>query len=157
MLFVPHAEIAGRAGHPDLHMRAGRGRRVAQQRAFAPAKVLLERRARRDHGERAWHVVLQTGNEMAEGGGLFAFGIDTTDTYPVFAEGDYDEETMTFTLYGENLEPNLGRMVPFKFIFDFENEDRYTSEVWFQMEGAPGADEEGWFPVLESVQERAEK
>lgn len=90
----------------------------------------------------------------------FVFGIDSTDTYSIFAEGDYDEETKTLTLHGENLEVSLNQTLPFKFLFnmagDKDGKPGYTSEVWFQMEGAPGADEEGWFRVMHASLTRTE-
>lgn len=79
----------------------------------------------------------------------FWIGIDSTDTYAVFAQGDYDKATQTLTLLGENLEPGQG-MVPFKVIIKPEGENR-SFQLWFQIKGAPGADADAWFKVVESI------
>ncbi len=76
----------------------------------------------------------------------FWFGIDSTDTYSVFAQGKFDEASKAFTLHGTNEEPGVGK-VPFKHVLHPPEGDRSVSEIWFQMKGVPGADAEGWFKV----------
>lgn len=88
-------------------------------------------------------------------GKYFWFGIDSTDTYSVFAEGDYDEATRTFTLKGENEEPGVGTL-PFKTILKLVSDEERLMQVWFQYKGAPGADEDGWFKVVEMSYKRAQ-
>jgi len=83
----------------------------------------------------------------------FWWGIDSTDTYSVFAEGGYDEATRTFTLHGENEEPGMGK-VPFKTVIKVESPDKNSTQILFQMKGAPGADADGWFKVMEMTQTR---
>lgn len=83
----------------------------------------------------------------------FWWGIDSTDTYSVFAEGTMDPATKTITLLGENEEPGMGKM-PFKTIFKLADPDRTTMEIWFQFKGAPGADADGWFRIMEMIKTR---
>ena len=83
----------------------------------------------------------------------FWWGIDSTDTYSVFAEGDMDPATKTITLLGENEEPGMGKM-PFKTIFKLADPDRTTMEIWFQFKGAPGAEADGWFRIMEMIKTR---
>lgn len=80
----------------------------------------------------------------------FWIGIDSSDTYAVFAEGDYDKATQTLTLLGENLEPGQGK-VPFQVIMKPEADGKRSFQIWFQIKGAPGANAEGWFKVVESI------
>lgn len=80
---------------------------------------------------------------------FFWIAIDSSDTYSVFAEGDYDKDSRTFTLLGENEEPGMGK-VPFKTIIRLVSDDERLFQVWFQFKGAPGADAEGWFKVMEA-------
>jgi hypothetical protein len=87
---------------------------------------------------------------------FFWWGIDTLGTYSVFAEGDYDKETKTFTLLGENLEPGMG-MVPFKTVIKVGDESKRTTEIWFKMAGAPGADKDGWFRIMEMISTKKQK
>jgi len=86
----------------------------------------------------------------------FWWGIDSTDTYSVFAEGGYDAETRTFTLYGENLEPTLGGMTKFKAVFKVLPSDGYKLAIRFhvpkEMAGAVSPDDmdaEGYATILE--------
>lgn len=83
----------------------------------------------------------------------FWWGIDSTDTYSVWAEGTYDDKTKTFTLLGTNEEPGVGKL-PFKTVIQIKDEKTNTVQIWFQMKGAPGADAEGWFMVVENVYTR---
>lgn len=86
-------------------------------------------------------------------GKYYWWGIDSTDTYSVFAEGDYDPATKSISMYGENEEPGLGK-VPFKAVLSVGDPARSTMEIWFQMQGAPGADADGWFRMVEIVKTR---
>jgi hypothetical protein len=83
---------------------------------------------------------------------FFLWGIDTLGTYSIFAEGGYDKESKAFTLLGENEEPGMGKL-PFRFTMK-AGEGSVTTNLHFQMKGAPGADPEGWFQVMESVATR---
>lgn len=85
---------------------------------------------------------------------FFWIGIDSSDTYSVFSEGDYDKDTKTFTLLGENEEPGLGK-VPFKTVIQIVNDDERLFQVWFLFNGAPGTDADGWFKVMEAAYARA--
>lgn len=83
----------------------------------------------------------------------FWWGMDTMGTYGVFAEGDYDAATKTFTLLGENEEPGIGKMT-FKTVIECPNNDHRTFQIWFKApEGAPVpegvAGKDGWFRVVE--------
>lgn len=91
----------------------------------------------------------------------FWFGIDSTDTYSVFAEGDYDPATKTFTLYGENLEEQLGGKAKFKNVLTLGDDGSRNMKIMFQVPEAmraqvpPGmADKDGWFLVAEMVATR---
>jgi len=87
----------------------------------------------------------------------FWWGIDSTDTYSVFAEGGYDAETRTFTLYGENLEPTLGGMTKFKAVFKVLARDGYKLAIKFRVpkEMAAGdVDAEGYATILELTAKR---
>ena len=66
----------------------------------------------------------------------------------VLHEGDYDAATRTITFLGTNDEPGMGKM-PFKFILKLTDDTHRTTELWFQMKGAPGADADGWFQIME--------
>jgi hypothetical protein len=94
----------------------------------------------------------------------FWFGIDSTDTYSVFAEGDYDPATRTFTLYGENLEEQLGGKARFKNVLTLNDDGSRTMKIMFQAPEAvrgqmpPGmADKDGWFLAAEMVATRKKK
>ena len=86
----------------------------------------------------------------------FWWGIDSTDTYSVFAEGAYDAETKTFTLYGENLEPDLNTKMKFKAVFHVKSRDAYTMAIRFQVPPemaaampADAVDAEGYTTIME--------
>ncbi len=88
----------------------------------------------------------------------FWFGMDSTDTYSVYAEGDYDAATRTFTLYGENLEEQLGGKAKFKNVLTINDDGGRTMKIMVQAPEAvrgqmpPGmADKDGWFSVAEMV------
>lgn len=83
----------------------------------------------------------------------FWFGVDSSDTYSVFAEGTLDDTGKVLTLLGTNDEPGLGK-VPFKFINTRQDADHGTMEVWFQVKNAPGADKDGWFRVMSMTRTR---
>ncbi|TWT40926.1 hypothetical protein RAS1_36140 [Phycisphaerae bacterium RAS1] len=90
----------------------------------------------------------------------FWWGIDNTDTYSVFAEGEYDETSKTVTLFGENLEQGVGKM-KFKVVLKLESADKHTMAVMFQAPEAMRAtvpagalDKDGWFAIMESVATR---
>lgn len=85
----------------------------------------------------------------------FWWGIDSTDTYSVFAEGEYDPATKTMTLFGENLEPGIGKM-KYKTVIKIESNDAYSIAIVFQAPEAMRAqapagsfDADGWFTVVE--------
>lgn len=80
----------------------------------------------------------------------FWLGIDSMDTYSVFAQGDYDKEKKTLTVVGENEEEGMGK-VPFKNVLDLSKDDSRTMTLWMQFKGAPGADADGWFKVVEMI------
>ncbi|MBL8962580.1 MAG: DUF1579 family protein [Phycisphaeraceae bacterium] len=86
-------------------------------------------------------------------GKYFWWAIDSTDTYSVFAQGNYDPDSRTFTLLGENQEPGIG-MVPFKIIIRQDNDTRGTTQVWFKRLDAPNADAEGWAMMVEMISTR---
>jgi hypothetical protein len=88
----------------------------------------------------------------------FWIGIDSTDTYSVFAEGTYDEKTKALTLFGENFEPERGGKVKFKTIFTLTGADVHSMQIMFQADdemkkmAPPGAlDADGWFKVVGST------
>lgn len=87
-------------------------------------------------------------------GAYFWWGMDTMGTYGVYAQGEYDPATRTFTLLGENEEPGMGVMKFRNTITQHEDGTRSAS-IHFQAPEAmrpmlpPGtADAEGWFPVM---------
>lgn len=91
----------------------------------------------------------------------FWIGLDSTDTYSVFAEGTYDDKTKTLTLFGENFEPERGGKVKFKTIFTLANPDAHSMQILFQADdemkkmAPPGAlDADGWFKVMGSTSSR---
>lgn len=84
----------------------------------------------------------------------FLWGIDSSDTYSIFAEGDYDATTKTFTFTGENLEEGIGNMT-FRFVTTLDRPDGFTQRLFFQLpEAARGQapagvlDKDGWFTVV---------
>lgn len=83
----------------------------------------------------------------------FWLGIDSMDTYSVFAQGDYDKDKKTLTVYGENEEEGMGKL-PFKNVLDLSKDDSRSMTLWMQFKGAPGADAEGWFKVMEMTMNR---
>lgn len=64
-----------------------------------------------------------------------AVGLDTGGTYAVFAEGDYDPKTKTWTLEGENDEVGIGR-VPFRFVIRQMPDETIVHEVLFKLPGS---------------------
>lgn len=85
----------------------------------------------------------------------FWWGVDNTDTYCVYAEGDYDAGTKTLTLWGHNTEPGMGE-VKFRTRFTLGEATRGMA-IDFQANdamkkmapaGAIGAD--GMFPVMKA-------
>lgn len=87
----------------------------------------------------------------------FWWGIDSTDTYSVFAEGDYDEGTRSLVLYGTNIEPELGGQTRFKTTFVLEAPDAHTMSVAFEVPAEMRAmmpedavDAEGFIRIMES-------
>lgn len=77
-----------------------------------------------------------------------AWGIDTWGTYSVSAAGDYDAQTKTITLSGENEEPGMGK-IPFKFILKLIDDAHYSLELHMQYPGM------GWQKQMEMMHERA--
>jgi hypothetical protein len=92
---------------------------------------------------------------------FFWWGIDSTDTYSVFAQGGYDPDTKTFTLYGENLEPDMGLTMKFKAVFRVESRDVYTMAIRFEVPkelaaGLPAdaIDAEGYATIMDLTANR---
>lgn len=90
-------------------------------------------------------------------GKYFWWGIDSSDTYSVFAEGEYDEATKSLVLYGENFEPDLGGKVPFRTTIGLGGPAAYTLDVAFEMPEAYRAqmpegtlDADGFMDVMTS-------
>ncbi len=84
----------------------------------------------------------------------FWWAIDSTDTYSVHAQGDYDAASKTLTLLGENEEPGMGTM-KFRTTFVLTDDDHRTMSLHFQaneqmkkMAPAGALDKDGWFPVM---------
>ncbi|MFO0787802.1 MAG: DUF1579 family protein [Phycisphaerales bacterium] len=67
----------------------------------------------------------------------FVVGLDTGGTYPVYAEGDYDASKKTWTLYGENDEPGVGR-IPIKFVIQVNDKGGITQEIFTKVAGVDG-------------------
>ena len=63
----------------------------------------------------------------------FWWGIDSSDTYSVFAEGEYDEATKSLVLYGENFEPDAGVMMTFRTTMALGGPAAYTLDVAFEI------------------------
>ena len=79
-------------------------------------------------------------------------GFDNFGTYWVTASGDYNEETKTLTMYGEDEDPIMGFVQKYNFVWDFESDDKMTfSVVFFNPEFTGGADE---FKMIEIVYTR---
>ena len=59
------------------------------------------------------------------------YGIDAMGTYAVYAEGTFDEDSQTLTLYGEEDDPIFLAPRKFKFVHHFIDEDNREYELWF--------------------------
>ena len=87
----------------------------------------------------------------------FWWGIDTTDTYSVFAEGVYDEATRSIVLYGVNFEPEMGGESRFRTTFALDGPDAHGLSVAFELPAEmrgmmpqDALDEEGFMTIMES-------
>lgn len=81
--------------------------------------------------------------DQMEGGGLFIIGFDrrhekftyigfdTWGTYSVSAEGTFDEETKSITMYGEDDDPVMGHTQKYDFVISFPSDDTWRFEVIF--------------------------
>ena len=47
-------------------------------------------------------------------------------------------------------------MTPFKLVMKI-GDGSHTWQIWFQHKGAPGADAEGWFKIMEAASTNAKK
>ncbi|MBM2815799.1 MAG: hypothetical protein HW421_2561 [Ignavibacteria bacterium] len=56
----------------------------------------------------------------------FIFVLDDISTYPRYAEGDYDEETRTFTFSGEAFDIFKSANTPFKITLKFEDDRKFV-------------------------------
>ncbi|MBC8173642.1 MAG: DUF1579 family protein [Chitinophagales bacterium] len=72
------------------------------------------------------------------------YGVDSWGTYSVYAEGDYDPSTQTFTLFGEDHDPRINKTQQFQFVYKMIDANTMESEVLF-------ADEEGIWDVVMAV------
>jgi len=88
----------------------------------------------------------------------FWWGIDSTDTYSVFAEGVYDDVTKSLVLLGENLEPEMGGKAKFRTIFNLDPASDARMSIAFaipdEMRGQmpEGAiDAEGFMTIMSST------
>ena len=79
-------------------------------------------------------------------------GYDTMGTYYVTAEGDYDPDTATITMYGEDEEPVLGFTQQYDIVMRLVGADEYVTEVIFKDVVHTGG--EGPFKVVEVVAKR---
>jgi len=79
-------------------------------------------------------------------------GYDSMGTYFVTAAGDYDPETATITMYGEDEDPVLGFTQQYDIVMRWVSEDEYVTEVIFKDDVHTGG--EGPFKVVEVVSTR---
>ncbi len=84
---------------------------------------------------------------------FFCWAIDSTDTYGLLCEGDYDSDSKTLTLLGEAQDAGLVRQ-RIKQVIHFDTADQQTSQVWIHVGNAPGADADGWFRSVEIIAKR---
>lgn len=87
---------------------------------------------------------------------FFCWAVDSTDTYSLLSRGTRDKETGTLTLMGTDEVPGKAPE-SFKQVIRPDGNDKYTSEVWVQAQGVPGADVDGWFKTVQLVYTRKAK
>lgn len=73
-------------------------------------------------------------------------GFDTMGTYFVTAEGEYDAESKTISMYGEDEDPIMNITQKFYFNMIIESEDRFVYEVIFVQ---PNYGNDGPFKMVE--------
>jgi len=80
-------------------------------------------------------------------------GYDTMGTYFVTAAGEYDSESRTITMYGEDEDPVLGFTQQYDIIMRLVSENEYVTEVIFKDDVHTRG--EGPFKVVEVIAKRA--